>query len=156
MDEMDVEVLENDTPTCWIFKNVSVTEDRLRSPLDSSGDSVILNNTVENCTAFPLTLRNSLVDDFGEFGEADISDALSLQDDDDWCPDAISSVWQSIDIFQFRMVIEHEVYTLLEPMWEHIDTSQITYSEDIRQLEGSHQILSTPERYNMVTKFDIC
>lgn len=136
----------------------SLTKDKLPSDLSASEPN---NDFLESFddkdfdTPIQLSSEDDDFGDFGGFGEeihvgtsSGLGLPMSFSDEEE--PDPLGAVdWESLhlDPIPSIPILREQVENLLGPLWAHIDPSQFTNNEDIRQVEGLSQILVTPERY---------
>ncbi|KAA1466755.1 hypothetical protein DENSPDRAFT_51671 [Dentipellis sp. KUC8613] len=92
--------------------------------------------------------------DFGDFGDAEASGGAggfaAFEDQSRIAgPSSVSQDWRPLrlDPFPPRAELEAQIDDILSPFWAHDDLAQVLSDDDIREVGGLSQILSTPERY---------
>jgi hypothetical protein len=90
-------------------------------------------------------------DEFGDFGESQ-GEVVEGFDDDDFVEEQTAgpshATWEPLRLnpMPSRAELHNQVNALLEPIFGSGDMSQVTTDQDIREIEGIGQILTTPER----------
>jgi hypothetical protein len=91
-------------------------------------------------------------DEFGDFGESQ-GEVVEGFADDDFVEEEQSAgpshaTWEPLRLNPMppRAELHKQVNALLEPIFGYGDMSQVTTDEDIREIEGIGQILTTPQR----------
>ena len=92
-------------------------------------------------------------DEFGDFGEADVTGPSGFRDDPGFEEDvriaaSSSSDWHALNLdpLPSRQDLDEQLQTILGPIWGYEDLANILKSDGIREVEGINQILVDSER----------
>jgi len=93
--------------------------------------------------------------DFGDFGDVDATTAEGFGQDDEFgevtpVSSSLGSTWQPLVFSPLpeRETLKKMIDEILEPVWSS-DLTMLTTDEDIRQVEGISQVLTTPQSRNL-------
>ncbi|KAJ7178935.1 hypothetical protein C8R46DRAFT_1071939, partial [Mycena filopes] len=111
-------------------------------------------------TTNPVTQDDDDFGDFGDFGEADenppgpeFTESEGFGEIPVAGPSSFHTAWEALNLepMPSREELRDQVDEILAPIWGHIDISQVTTKESIREVEGISQILINAESRELYT-----